>query len=154
MRLVKLSVLAFAALLLGAAPASADVYGPQTREANYAKATCTITTYQVYVHDDAAQLDCQIWDKMVDGDGTYVSFQIDGYEPLSMYGDGGAPVSEMQYNPDGSIGTVRWKVCDDNQFPVSDDCTSTVEYNPSGTGNDTQLSPCDWLIVCPPPPIG
>jgi hypothetical protein len=129
--------LSIAGAIVGAtaAPASADSWPAVTKTTAGASATCSVSSSTRYVHDDIGTITCSaIRDTEADGDSVYVAWKQDGYATISLYNSNGNGTSvsrtDSRFNPDGSFGTLKWRICRDQQAPFSDNCSSWQEYHP------------------------
>lgn len=109
-----------------------ETFGPDTLSTSGAVATCTIYAGYTQIHSDTAMIVCSLSDTQADGNSVYVGWKQDSYATVSLYnvnGNGSTiSFSDARYNPDGSFGTLQWKVCRDMAF--SDNCSSWVTYHP------------------------
>jgi hypothetical protein len=108
-------------------------YPSQTASTTGAVATCSLTTSADRIHDDTAQIECDLKDTKADGDAVYVEWWQDGFEHTQLrnsLGNGHTIyVVDTNINGAGSFETAYFKVCRDISF-WPDDCSSTMSWSP------------------------
>jgi hypothetical protein len=126
-------VAAAVVVLLSGGSAHADTWPADSRSTEGAWARCEVKTSKAAVHDDVASISCSLRDTLKDNRGVYVWYQIDGYVPQHLTTGKGCcdahSTSGHFTNHDGSISTIRWRVC--RAIPWwPDNCSSTVTKYP------------------------
>ena len=108
-------------------------YPSQTAGTTGAVATCKLITWADRIHDDTAELDCQLKDTKADGDSVYVEWWQDGFGHIqhrNSQGNGHTiTFRDARRNGDGSFETAYFKVCRDVSF-WPDNCSSTMSWSP------------------------
>jgi len=103
----------------------------RSNEPDSARATCTVFTFADRIHDDIAEIDCDLTDSLADSHSVYVEWSQDGFDERRLENHDGAGstlfVSDALQNLDGSFQRIRWHVCTDVQFG-GDDCSDDVSY--------------------------
>lgn len=122
--------LSVAGLVGMAIPAYAGTWSDD-RSTTGAAASCTMRSWAAEIHDQNADISCNISDTLGDSHSVYVDWWQDGYAKKRLTNhDGSGHVTQSydaRYNPDGSFGTLYWRVCRDVQFG-NDNCSSTVSH--------------------------
>ncbi|HYP22395.1 MAG TPA: hypothetical protein VEV43_02380 [Actinomycetota bacterium] len=138
-RLMALGAASAMLLVFMAGPAHADLadntWGPFARSTTGASVSnCWLYSWKGNVHDQYGRVECNLKDTMADGDAVYVEWVQDGYAAISLYNHGGNGttkfVADTRYNGDGSFGTLKFRVCRDQGFPSSDNCSDWVIRHP------------------------
>ncbi len=125
------AVMVFVGLFTGVNQVYAKTFGPQFASTTGAQATCSLQTWATRIHDDTAQIDCDLSDTEKDGHSVYVEWWQDGYGSIQLRNDKGngntIHVADARLNYDGSFGTAYFKVCRDIQFG-RDNCSDTKSW--------------------------
>lgn len=126
---VKVLLIVLAVMIFATGVAWAKSFPPTQRSTTGAIATCKGLTATKVIHDDTAYLTCDLRDTLADHYSVYIAWHIDGYRDVKLYNKRGASsvthFESGQYNPDGSIGHIYWKVCRDRPL-LPDNCSSLV----------------------------
>ncbi len=138
-RIITITVLsaamAFAVLfpLSNHAYAATRTYPSQTTGTAGAKATCSLMTWGTRIHDDHAQITCDLKDTKADGHSVYVEWWQDGFGHVELRNSEGSGhtrhVVDARQNGDGSFEKAYFKVCEDIPHWF-DDCSDTLSWSP------------------------
>ncbi len=125
------TMVALIGLIAVANPAYAKTFNAQNTSTTGAKATCSLQTRATRIHDDTAQIDCQLSDTKADSHSVYVEWWQDGFGHIQLRNSKGAGhtihVADARTNYDGSFETAYFKVCRDVQF-LPDNCSGTKSW--------------------------
>jgi hypothetical protein len=132
-KMVGVAALSLAGIIGTALPAYADNFPPDTRSTTGASATCTMSTRDGRVHDQFADIDCNIRDTLADRKSVYVEWWQDGFGKVRLSNNAGSGQTvrrrDSRFNPSGSFEHLYWRVCRDIPlFP--DNCSGTVRHDP------------------------
>ena len=130
-RMLAVAAIAILPLVVGGPADALTNYPTEHNSTTGAQADCDLITYITYVHDDTAQITCDISDTLADGDSVYVEWWQDGFGHVQLKNENGSGTTvhrvDARFNPDGSFETVYWKVCRDISF-YPDNCSSTKQW--------------------------
>ncbi len=119
-----------AAAVLTATAASAATSPAKTDSTEGAKATCSFHTWGEEIHDDHAQISCDLKDTKGDDKAVYVEWWQDGFGPVLLYNHNGngstKHVTDARENYDGSFGTLYFRVCRDVPW-WKDNCSKPTQ---------------------------
>lgn len=125
--------LALAGLVGMAVPAYAGNWS-DNESTTGASASCTMRSWTAEIHDQNADISCDISDTLGDSHSVYVDWWQDGYAKKRLTNHDGAGHTthsyDSRYNPDGSFGTLYWRVCRDVQLG-DDNCSRTISHRTS-----------------------
>jgi hypothetical protein len=103
------------AAMLTVTNASASTSPTHTLSTTGAKASCAFHTWKGTIHDDHAQINCDLSDTQSDGDWVYVEWWQDGFASVQLRNGNGAGstkfVSDARVNGDGSFEHLYFRVC-------------------------------------------
>jgi hypothetical protein len=119
-------------LFVGVNRAHAATFTPLSASTTGAAATCSLQTRATIIHDDTAQIDCQLSDTLADSHSVYVEWWQDGFGHIQLPNTSGSgstiAVEDARFNGDGSFQTAYFKVCRNIQLGF-DNCSSTMSWS-------------------------
>lgn len=129
-RVVTAAALSLAGTMAVALPAFAGAWSDQASTTG-GSARCTMQTRSGALHDQIADIDCDVTDTLADNHPVYVAWWQDGFGKVQLWNHAGAGhtvhVHDSRQNGDGSFGTLFWKVC--RQVLLgADNCSATISH--------------------------